>query len=106
MNTGAFIETSLEATIKINEREKTSPQGSTQFGKEGTQYKNKNIHMEKITLKSMRVSSRYNIIIKLFREEFFEGILYNTNVNPSCLSSYAVKILTQNQIKSNFSQRY
>ena len=49
--------------------------------------------MSKITLKAMRGHSRYNKIIKLFREDIVEWIISHPNVKPSCVPSDIVAVL-------------
>ena len=49
--------------------------------------------MAKITLKAIRGHSRYNTIIKLFREEIVEWIISHPNVKPSCVPSDIVAVL-------------
>ena len=63
------------------------------FGTEGTQYKRRNIPIEKSTLKELRGHSRYNTIKKKCIEQFFEWILSHPNVKPSCVSSDFVTVL-------------
>ena len=48
--------------------------------------------------------SIYNTITKQLREEFFEWILYHTNVNPSCVPSDIVNVLNPELNKKEFFQ--